>query len=84
MNGCESKLHSTAIYCNNNCNSTLNMLNLQLLTDSKAHNIRKQRYIIIKPETSKGLGSRKKTETRPENSIRDARTPEPTEIFLTP
>ena len=38
------------------------MLNLHLLTDSKAHNARNQRSIIIKPEIVQGSVPRRKTE----------------------
>ena len=48
-------------------NNTFIALNLHLLTDCKADNNRKQRSIIIKPETSQGSVPWRKTETRIEN-----------------
>ena len=51
---------------NSNSNSTFIVLNLRLFTDSWAHNPRKQKYIILKPETSQVIAPQRKTEARPE------------------
>ena len=58
------RMYSEQMRVYSNSKSTFIGLNFHLLTDCRVHNIRKQRSIIIKPETSQGSVPQRKTDIR--------------------